>query len=267
MSAGYDLDRLGAALRRGGAARRLEFREEVPSTQDLAFTLADHGAPDGSVVVAERQSKGRGRLGRAWESPAGLGVWFSVVLRPPAAPPPVPPLLVAATAVALAEALEKVGALRTSIRWPNDLLVEDRKVAGILVETRDYEPAAPLLVLGAGINAGQAAEDFPPEIRSLATSVFLETGRAPDRTTLLAAALEALDRWRGRLAAGAHGSVEEAFRERAAYLGRRVTLLEGSGPLAGILESVSAIEGVGLRLPDGSRRIVRPEHARDLRPA
>jgi BirA family biotin operon repressor/biotin-[acetyl-CoA-carboxylase] ligase len=264
---GYDRSRIVAALERGGTGRRLEIRGECPSTQDLAFELAGHGVPDGSLVVADRQTKGRGRLGRTWASPAGAGLWFSAVLRPPASPPPRPPLLVAATAVAVAEALERAAGVRAEVRWPNDLLVRERKIAGILLETRDFDPARPLLVLGVGVNTGQAEEDFPAEIRAEATSIRLEKGAAPDRTALLVAILEAIDRWRGRLAAGAHGAVEEGFRERAAYVGRGVTLLDGSAPVAGVLRSVSPVDGVVLMLPDGSRRVVRSEHAREMRPS
>jgi BirA family transcriptional regulator, biotin operon repressor / biotin---[acetyl-CoA-carboxylase] ligase len=266
-AAAYDRARVEAALLRGGETRRLEIRDEVPSTQDLAFNLAEYGAPDGSLVVADRQTRGRGRLGRTWESPAGAGVWFSAVLRPPASPPPRPPLLVAATAVAVSEALERATGVRTTIRWPNDLLAGERKIAGILLETRDYEPAAPLLVLGVGIDTGQEEADFPPDLRDSATSVRMEKGAAPDRTAVLVAMIEAVDRWRARVAGGAHGAVEEAFRDRAAYLERPVTLLDGSVKVAGVLLSVSPVDGVVVVLPDGSRRTVRPEHARELRPA
>jgi len=267
VSPPYDLPRLSADSGRGGSRRRIEFREECASTQDLAFGLAGQGAPDGTVVLADRQAAGRGRLGRAWASAAGKGVEFSMILRPPAAEGTVPGLLVAATAVAMAEALESSAGLAPTIRWPNDLLLGDRKVCGILVETRDFEPAAPLLVLGVGLNAAQEQGDFPAEVRGEATSLRIETGRAPDRTGLLLAVLEALDRWRGTLAAGGAAAVEEAFRARVAYLGRRVSLLEGDEPVEGVLESASPVGGLFLRLPDGSRRAVRPGHARDLRPA
>lgn len=268
MTGAYDRGRLEAALRRGGDTRRLEVRDEVTSTQDAAFTMADYGAPDGSLVVAERQTRARGRHGRTWASAAGLGVEFSMVIRPPAEPVPVPPLLVAATAVAAAEALERSAGLVPAIRWPNDLVVGDRKLAGILIETRDFEPRAPLFVLGVGLNAGQSAQDFPEEIREEATSVAREKGGAPpDRTALLVELIRSTDRWREALAAGAHGAVEEAFRARVAYLGRQVTLREGDEVVEGILESASPVAGIFLRLQGGGWRAVRPEHARDLRPA
>jgi BirA family biotin operon repressor/biotin-[acetyl-CoA-carboxylase] ligase len=176
-------------------------------------------------------------------------------------------MLVAATAVAVSEALERATGVRTTIRWPNDLLAGERKIGGILLETRDFDLAAPLLVLGAGINTGQEEADFPADLRELATSVRMEKGAAPDRTAILVAVIEAVDRWRSRVAGGAHGAVEEAFRDRASYLERSVTLLDGSKRVSGVLRSVSPVDGVTLVLPDGSRRTIRPEHAREMRPA
>ena len=267
MTAGFDRGRLEYVLRRAGAARRLEIRDEVDSTQDLAFLLAEHGAPDGSAVVADRQVRGRGRLGRSWDSPAGAGLWCSVVLRPTRLPAAPPNLLVAATALAAAEAVEAVSGVRALLRWPNDLLVGDRKVAGILLETRDFEPAAPLFVLGVGVNVSQDDTQFPEELRGAATSLRIESGRAPDRTALLAALFESLDRRRAALAAGDAAGIERDYSARAAYLGRAVTALEGSERREGVLESVSPTDGVVLRGPDGTRRALRAEHVRDLRPA
>jgi ribosomal protein S18 acetylase RimI-like enzyme len=153
------------------------------------------------------------------------------------------------------------------IRWPNDLLAGGRKIAGVLLESRDWDAAAPLLVLGIGVNVSQGPEGFPPGLRGEATSLRIETGRAPDRTGLLVALVGALDRWRLRLAGGEVAAVEEAFRARAAHLGETVTVLEGSEPVAGVLESVSPVAGLAVRLPGGALRVLRPEHARGLRPA
>ncbi len=261
MSDPYDLRRLAA----GG--RRVVYRAEAPSTQDHAFLLAEHGAPDGTVALADRQTAGRGRLGRTWASPAGRGIWFSMVLRPPPDPPPVPTLLVAATAVAVASAVEAAAGARVFLRWPNDLLLGGRKTAGILLETRDYEPRAPLLVLGVGVNTALAEEDFPEEVRGEATSLLLACGAAPDRTALLEGILAEVARWTGLLHAGGGAAVEEAFAARAAHVGEEVRLLEGNEPREGILESVSPTAGIVLRGGDGRRRIVRAEHAREIRAA
>ena len=253
-------------LRAERPGRRLDFVEEVGSTQDRAFLLAEHGAPDGSVVLAERQTAGRGRHGRSWDAPAGAGLWFSVVLRPPMAPAPEPALLVAATVLAVAEGIEEAAGLVPGIRWPNDLVVGDRKLAGILIETRDLEPAAPLFVLGVGVNTHRDRNAFPPRLRGIATSISAETGKSTDRTSLLAGVLESLDRWRSTLATTGPAVIEEAYRARVAYLGRRVRMRCGTERLTGVLESASPVSGVFLKLADGGWRAVRPEHARDLRP-
>lgn len=264
----FDLERIEAAVRRNGASRRFEFREEVGSTQDLAFLLAEHGAPDGSLALAERQAAGRGRLGRKWESPAGAGIWASLVLRPPPEPALAPPLLVAAVALAVSDGIAAAtDADPPRIRWPNDLLLGDRKVAGLLPETRDYEPAAPLFVLGMGVNANQRAGDFPADLRATATSLRVATGRAVDRTMVLLAILEAMDGVPDRLAPEGREELESAFAGRAAHVGERVTLLEGNTPRSGVLVSVSPTAGLVLREADGTNRSLRPEHARELRPA
>jgi BirA family biotin operon repressor/biotin-[acetyl-CoA-carboxylase] ligase len=262
LTAAYDGERLARSLARGGPGRRLEIHPSLPSTQERAFALAEEGAADGTCVVADRQTEGRGRRGRGWDSPAGAGIWCSLVLRPPPGPEAAGPLLVAATAVAAAEAIGGTAGLRVLLRWPNDLLAGERKVGGVLLETRDFDPAAPLCVLGLGLNVSQAREEFPAELRGAATSLRAETGREPDRTAVLAAVVESLDAWRSRTAA----EVEAAYRARAAFLGREVALLEGDAPRAGVLEDVSPRGGVVLRLPGGGRRVVRAEHARELRP-
>jgi BirA family biotin operon repressor/biotin-[acetyl-CoA-carboxylase] ligase len=188
------------------------------------------------------------------------------VLRPPVVPAPQPTLLVAATVLAVAEGIEAAAGLVPGIRWPNDLVVGDRKLAGILIESRDLAAEAPLFVLGVGVNTDRARGDFPPKLRTLATSISAETGRAPDRTALVAEIFAALDRWRATLAAAGPAVVDAAFRARVSYLGRRVRLRSGKERLEGLLESASPVDGVFLKLGGGKWRAIRPEHARELRP-
>jgi len=227
--------------------------------------LAEHGAPDGTVALSDLQTSGRGRQGKSWASPAGGGIWFSLVLRPAADPEPRPAWLVAAIALAVAEAVEAETGVRALLRWPNDLVVEGRKLAGILLETRDYEPRAPLLVLGVGVNTDLAPADFPEDLREEATSLRILTGKAPDRTALLAAILSSVEGRLGRLAAGEGAEVEAAFAARAAFLGEPVTVFEGMDRRAGVLEEVSLREGLLLREAGGRTRRIRTEHARELR--
>jgi len=222
------------------------------STQAVAWELAAAGAPDGTVVVADHQSGGRGRRGRAWVDAPGTSLLASILVRPALAPP-----LWAAfsltTAVAVAEALRRLTALEARLKWPNDVLVGDRKIAGILVESR--AGAEPLLVIGVGINLAQ--REFPSDLAARATSVALETGQAPPRDAVLEVLLEEFAAWRRRLEGEGFARVRARWLALADTIGRRVT--------------VDAVSGVAVDLaPDGAllveahgrvRRIVAGEIA------
>jgi len=215
----------------------------VESTQAVAFTLAARGAADRTVVLAEAQTAGRGRRGRTWYDEPGASLLMSVILRPRLEPPQLPTLSLAA-GVAVAEALARVTGLDARVKWPNDLLVGGRKLAGILLESR-LTPA-PLVVLGIGINLAQRA--FPPDLADRATSVRLATGRTVDREALLRAVLESLDTWRGHLETDGWEPVRERWRSLADTLGRRVTV-EGVTGVA-----VDLDEDGALILADGDQR-------------
>ena len=217
----------------------------VESTQPIAFALAGDGAPDRTVVVADSQAAGRGRRGRVWQDEPGASLLVSIVLRPRLPPARLPTLSLTA-GVALAEALAGTAALAARLKWPNDVLVDGRKLAGILLESR-LEPAgsaAPIVALGIGVNLAQRA--FPPELAERATSVRLAGGRAVDRDTLLAALLERLDHWRGRLETEGFEPVRVRWRELADTLGRAV--------------SVDGIHGVAVDVDDDGALLVEDEH-------
>jgi BirA family transcriptional regulator, biotin operon repressor / biotin---[acetyl-CoA-carboxylase] ligase len=202
----------------------------VDSTQSVAFALAERGAPDRTAVVADAQSAGRGRRGRTWQAPAGTSLLVSILVRPRLAQPLLPTLS-PTTAVAAAEALRRVTGLEARVKWPNDVLVGGRKIAGILLESRT-SPSAGLtapatVVIGLGVNLGQ--REFPPELAARATSVALEGGRVPDRETMLVALLEAFDAWRARLEGEGFEPVRDRWRRLSDTLGRRVTIDAVSG--------------------------------------
>lgn len=182
-----------AARWEGYTARELQKRWDVPalhlfesvgSTNDVARHLAEIGAPAGTVVLADEQLAGRGRSGRAWSSPAGLGLWMSLVLRPDrSANAEIFPLLVGLTA---ADVLDEVVHAAISLKWPNDLLIGGRKVAGILCEGAWSAERPSFLIVGLGVNVSHRAEDFPTDIRPQATSLRIATGRAPAREPIAA---------------------------------------------------------------------------------
>lgn len=238
---------------------------EVGSTNDVARRRAAEGAPAGAAVLAERQLAGRGRAGRAWESPAGRGLWLSLLLRPGALPAPgAVPLLVG---LAVAEALEPfLRPAALALKWPNDLLVGDRKLGGILCEGA-WESGRPAhLVAGVGLNVLHAPSDFPEALRATATSVRIASGREPSRREVAAAVVRAL-------AAVARGPLEltaerlAALEARDALRGREVVVTEPStgAPLAeGTALGIAPDGALLLRSPAGA---IRPVHSGTVRPA
>jgi BirA family transcriptional regulator, biotin operon repressor / biotin---[acetyl-CoA-carboxylase] ligase len=201
----------------GAAAPTIVRRGRVDSTQAIVFALAAEGAVDRTVVVADSQAAGRGRRGRTWQDEPGASLLASILLRPQLTPAQLPTLSLAA-GVAVAEALAHAAGLEARLKWPNDVLVNGRKVAGILVESRGL---APVVALGIGINITQRS--FPADLAERATSVHLAGGTC-DREALLSALLSALDLWRGRLEREGFVGVRERWRTLADTLGRTVTV-------------------------------------------
>jgi BirA family biotin operon repressor/biotin-[acetyl-CoA-carboxylase] ligase len=206
--------------------------DTVDSTQAVAFALAERGAADRTVVVADQQLQGRGRRGRTWRAPAGTSLLASVIVRP-RVPQPLLATLSLTTAVAAAEALRRVARVDAKLKWPNDVLVAGRKIAGILLESRitgraEAGGSVPnghtslVTIIGVGINLGQ--REFPPDLADSATSVAIETGHAAGRESMLTALLEEFDVWRGRLEVEGFEPVREAWRRLSDTLGRKVTV-------------------------------------------
>jgi BirA family transcriptional regulator, biotin operon repressor / biotin---[acetyl-CoA-carboxylase] ligase len=197
--------------------------EECESTQ----LLVDADAPEGTVAVAEHQSTGRGRMGRRWEAPPGTAIHCSIALRPP--PERVPQELTLVGAVAAAQAIENALDLSVQIKWPNDVMLNRRKVCGILGELRDG-----MVVLGIGINVNQTREQLPPDARQPAASLRTLTGREHDRKALLAALLERLESQYDLWLAGGLDAVYPELGARDFLRGRQVTVDGMSGTAIGI---------------------------------
>ena len=222
----------------------------VDSTQTVAFALAADGAADRTVVVAQAQTAGRGRHGRLWLDEPGASLLTSIILRPRLEPARLPTLSLAA-GVAVAEALERVTGRMPRLKWPNDVLVDGRKLAGILLESR-IGPS-PLVVLGIGVNLAQRV--FPPDLAERATSVRLATGRRVDADTLLTALLESLDAWRTRLETEGWAPIRERWCALTETLGRRVSIDDVQGIAVDVDEDGALIVVEG----DVRRRVVAGE--------
>ena len=220
----------------------------VASTQAVAFELAERGAADGTAVVAEHQTAGRGRRGARWEDEPGSSLLLSIVLRPALEPARLPMLSYAA-AVAVAEALASVAPVSPRLKWPNDVLVGSRKIAGILLETR-LGRGPVITILGIGVNLGQRR--FVGALADRATSVALETGLTVDREVLLTALLDGLDAWRRRLEAEGFDVVRRRWIELSDTLGREVTV-DGA---RGVARDVDAEGALILDTAGGRHRVL-----------
>jgi BirA family biotin operon repressor/biotin-[acetyl-CoA-carboxylase] ligase len=229
--------------------RDIRVFQETASTNDVVEKLARDGAPEGVVVFAESQSKGRGRLGRPWSSPQGKGLWFSILLRPELRPQSVTRLTVAA-ATALVRAIRRHTGLQPEIKWPNDILVNGRKAVGILTELSAELDRVKHVTLGIGVDVNQTAPEFPSDLRKAATSLAIECGKKVDRPALAAAILEEVDRDYARVGEGRFSALAEEWEGQCATLGRSVRIQLGGRTLTGRAEA----------LDDDGALLLRTEH-------
>lgn len=217
--------------------RDVQVFSETGSTNDIIEKLARDGAKEGAVVFAESQSRGRGRMGRKWESPPGKGLWFSVLLRPDMRPQTVTRITVA-SATALSRAIRKTSGVNVQIKWPNDLLVDGRKLAGILTEMNAELDRVNHVILGIGVDVNLTRAELPEELKAIATSVRIESGNKVDRPALASAILEELDAEYARLTHDAFKVIAEDWESQCVTLGRDVTITVGGRKIEGRAESL-----------------------------
>ena len=230
----------------------------VISTNDVAWELADRGSAEGTVVLAEEQTRGRGRLGRSWWSPRGRGIWMSVLLHPPT-PEGAVPITTIVGALATADAIRETTRLPAMIRWPNDIIIDGRKVAGILVESR-HGPRGHEVVLGIGLDVSAAEAEMPQDIAGLATSLSEALGERVDRVALARQLLTDLDRWYQVKLDRNIDRINQHWRELSATLGQRIVLEENGRRYEGEVADLDVTDGRALRLGRGNIRHFRGEH-------
>ncbi len=236
--------------------RQLVVCDVVDSTNDVAWEQALHGAPEGTVVVAEEQRAGRGRMGRRWLAPAGSSLLLSVVLRPPFTSAK-SHALTAMASVAVADTIRDHLAVPARIRWPNDIYVGSQKLAGILVEGRTLATGA-TFVVGIGINVNVYPEDMPSEVQQTAVSLSIACGRRLDRVELLCWLMHALERWYRDLKSNDSGRIANHWRQLSSTLGHRVALVEDGREARGTVLDLSMEDGLIVRLDEGLTKIFHP---------
>ncbi|HYL80249.1 MAG TPA: biotin--[acetyl-CoA-carboxylase] ligase [Candidatus Acidoferrum sp.] len=207
--------------------RVLEVLPEISSTNDRAMAAGHGGAAEGLCVIANRQLAGRGRLGRPWASPSDVGLYTSILLRPKG-PVSSLPLLPLVAGLAVTDAIQEVAAQSPRLKWPNDVLLDGRKVAGILTELATSGSSVHYAVVGIGVNVNHGEDDLPPELRAGATSLCQHCGRRIARGMLAAAIYNALEGWYALFCQDRRETILEAGRSRSATLGRPVQVIAGT---------------------------------------
>lgn len=216
----------------------VERHASLGSTNDEALRRAMEGAPEGVVVLAEVQTAGRGRQGRAWNDVPGASLAFSVLLKPSLSLPRLP-LLALAMACSVAEAAEAVTGRKHNVKWPNDVLFEGRKVCGILAESRSGRDDRPVLVIGTGVNVNHRLEDFPQEFRQRATSLREAGGEYLNPESVLAAVLERFERYVTLARDRGADALRDAVIDRLPAPGTTVAVRRGDDRVEGVVEGIT----------------------------
>lgn len=241
--------KINLGLKTAFIGRNLHYLESVDSTQKIAHKLAYENAVEGTVIIAEEQTAGRGRMDRKWHSPKYSGIWMSIILRPQL-PIPKAPQLTLIVAVSVVQAIEEVTGLLPEIKWPNDILIGGKKVTGILTELLAESDRINSILIGIGINVNTRKEDFPDELEGIASSLAIETGSLVDREKLIRRVLEQLEKLYTLYLDKGFLPIKLMWESYAVSIGKNITARtltgEIKGKAIGITEDgVLLIESVG----------------------
>lgn len=236
-------------------AREIYYYDEVDSTNNVAKKLAEDGAPHGTLVITEMQTAGKGRRGRNWSSPNGSGIWMTFILRPEIGPDRAS-MLTLVSAMAVQKAIEKETGLKAVIKWPNDIVVNGKKVCGMLTEMSAELEWINYVVVGIGINAN--TKKFPEEIADVATSLSIELGRDITRSNLVAGFGAAFEGYYDRfIKNGDMSDLMDEYNKNLANLDNKVKILDPKGEYTGISKGINKEGELLVTDEDGNERIVR----------
>jgi BirA family transcriptional regulator, biotin operon repressor / biotin---[acetyl-CoA-carboxylase] ligase len=235
---------------------RIDYYDEVGSTQRVAAELAEQGVAQGAVVIAEQQTAGRGRMGRQWHSPSGVNLYATIILRPTMPIAEVPRLSLVA-GVAAAEALEIAAPGIVALKWPNDVWLNGRKAGGIIAEAvTDASHGLQCVLLGIGLNLNLAARDIPVELRDKATSVLVETGYPCDRAAIALTLLQRLNSRYMETERRGFAAVRPVWERYSALTGRPVTVVDGDSRITGTVTGIDEDGALMLTTAEGPTRIL-----------
>ncbi|MBD7936091.1 MULTISPECIES: biotin--[acetyl-CoA-carboxylase] ligase [Cytobacillus] len=225
-------DEIRYGLKTNILGSHIHYEETVDSTQKVAHQLATDGASEGTIVVAEEQISGRGRMDRKWISPKYTGVWMSIILRPQL-PPHRAPQLTLIAAVAVVQAIEEVTGLTAEIKWPNDVLINGKKITGILTEMQADADRIVSIIMGIGINVNQKLDDYPKEIQSIATSLSIEKKEEISRAQIIQSLLFKLEKLYQLYLQHGFQPIRILWESYAISIGKRIKARTLSGTITG----------------------------------
>lgn len=230
--------------------QEIDYVYSTPSTQIIAHKRAKDGVPEGTVVVAEEQVEGRGRMGKFWYSPPQTGIWMSLILRPPIPLVDASHLTLVAS-VGVREAIQKETGLNIQIKWPNDLLVDGKKVCGILTELRGEHDQIHYVIIGIGMNVNVNESEFPEELRDIGTSLAIEAGRMIHRASLMATILKELEQIYFTYLQEGFSVIRQKWECGAGMLGEVITARTAQGPVTGVAERINEQGALLVRTSSG----------------
>ena len=232
---------------------KLYYYEEIGSTNDEAFRLGVQGAPEGTALIAESQSAGKGRLRRTWHSPPGANIYTSVILRPRFEPDLAPRISLAA-GLAVAETLDPYCPGKVSLKWPNDVQIGGKKVCGILTQMKTATGVIDFVVVGIGVNVNWNLKEFPEDIQKMATSLSVEAGREVSRLELIILLYENLAKCYSELSQNGFAPLRKKWLDRTTMIGKPVSVIFGKETINGEAADLDE-DGSLVILVDGNKKV------------
>ncbi|WP_262173033.1 biotin--[acetyl-CoA-carboxylase] ligase [Saccharococcus sp. Marseille-Q5394] len=240
-------------LQTAAYGRKIDYHVSCGSTQILAHDAAQAGVPDGTLVVSEEQTAGKGRLSRPWDSAAQKGIWMSLIIRPSLMPQQAPQMTLVA-AVAIVRAIENIAGIEATIKWPNDILINNRKVTGILTELQSEPDRVKAIILGIGMNVNQDEDDFPLELKEIATSLKIAGGKHIDRAKLIAEILFFIESYTKMYEKHGFGPIKLLWEGYSNIAGKRIQAVMLNETVEGTALGISEEGLLELQLDDGTVR-------------
>ncbi|MBZ5751497.1 MULTISPECIES: biotin--[acetyl-CoA-carboxylase] ligase [Metabacillus] len=240
--------------------RHIHFEEIVSSTQKIARNLANEGVEEGTIVVADQQTNGKGRMARVWYSPKGTGIWMSMIIRPNL-PVNQTPQLTLLTAVAIVQAIEELTPLKPEIKWPNDIMLNGKKLVGILTELQAEADQVHSVIIGTGINVNQKIDDFPEELQSIATSIFIETGTVWERAQFIQMILLKFEGLYSLFLTQGFKPIKLLWESYAISLNKKIIARTLSGTIVG---KAIGIDDDGVLLIETNNRVIERIYSADI---